>query len=180
MRRLDSRLAWLPLAGALAGAVLFAMSLSAVAQTGKTTKPKSGTTSSSARPKGSASDPAELEAQKGEWSRWRGPNGDNISQEKGLLTEWPNEGPPLAWRTRGLGRGYSSVAIQNGKLYTLGNKGGNRLNCRNVEDGSEVWQASFGDGDPNCTPTCDGDHIYALSRSGVLACVSAADGKIVW
>lgn len=179
MRRLFSHLAWLPLAGVLASVMLFALSLSAVAQTGKA-KPKTGTASGSARPKGSASDPAEVEAQKGEWSRWRGPNGDNISQEKGLLTEWSKDGPPLAWRTRGLGRGYSSVAIQNGKLYTLGNKGGNRLHCRNVEDGSEVWQATFGDGDPNCTPTCDGDQIYALSRNGVLACVNAADGKIVW
>src|SRR5688500_8478278 len=40
-------------------------------------------------------DLAKVEAQKGEWSRWRGPNGDGISAEKGLLQEWPDDGPPL-------------------------------------------------------------------------------------
>lgn len=55
-------------------------------------------------------DLAKVEAQKGEWSRWRGPNGDGISAEKGLLKEWPNDGPPLLWQAKGFGSGFSSVA----------------------------------------------------------------------
>jgi outer membrane protein assembly factor BamB len=180
MNRSYLRTASLAKLGVGAGVTLLALSLSAVAQTGKATKARPGAAASSARPRGSASDPAELEAQKGEWSRWRGPNGDAISHEKGLLTEWPEQGPPLLWRTKGLGSGFASIAIQNGKLYTQGNKGENRLLGRNVEDGSEVWEATFGKDDPNGTPTCDGEHIYAVSRNGVIACVNAADGKVVW
>ena len=36
-----------------------------------------------------ASDPAFEEARRGEWSRWRGPKGDGISAETGLLKQWP-------------------------------------------------------------------------------------------
>ena len=32
-----------------------------------------------------------------DWPQWRGPQGDGISKETGLLKEWPGDGPPLAW-----------------------------------------------------------------------------------
>ena len=57
------------------------------------------------------------------WPQWRGPNRDGISKETGLLKQWPAEGPPLAWKANGAGRGYSSFAITNGKLYTMGVRG---------------------------------------------------------
>ena len=31
-----------------------------------------------------------------DWPQWRGPNRDGVSQETGLLQEWPKEGPKLA------------------------------------------------------------------------------------
>jgi len=54
-----------------------------------------------------------------DWPQWRGPKQDGISPEKGLLKEWPSDGPPLAWRTKGIGSGMSSVSIANGRIYTL-------------------------------------------------------------
>src|SRR5215207_7958949 len=71
-----------------------------------------------------ASDLAMLEAEKGNWSRWRGPNNDGISKEQGLLTEWPKDGPPLVWKASGLGGGFSSVAVVDGRIYTMGSHGG--------------------------------------------------------
>ena len=41
----------------------------------------------------------------GYWNQWRGPERDNISRDWGLLTEWPPAGPPLVWRTDGIGSG---------------------------------------------------------------------------
>ena len=41
----------------------------------------------------------------GEWPQWRGPNRDGISKETGLLKQWPESGPPLAWKATGAGRG---------------------------------------------------------------------------
>ena len=66
---------------------------------------------------------AALAQSDGNWPQWRGPNRDGISKETGLLKQWPAEGPPLAWKATGAGRGYSSFAISNGKLYTIGLRG---------------------------------------------------------
>jgi outer membrane protein assembly factor BamB len=35
-------------------------------------------------------------------------------------------------------------------------------------------------GGPRSTPTVDGEHLYALSDVGVLACLKIADGTVVW
>ena len=128
-----------------------------------------------------ATDPAALEAQRGEWSRWRGPGGDGISHETGLLDSWPAEGPPLAWRTRGLGGGFSSVVVAGGKIFTMGERDGAAwLHARKLEDGSELWKTKVGGGSPNCTPTVDGELVYCLSRHGELACCRTSDGSLVW
>ena len=55
-----------------------------------------------------------------DWPQWRGPKSDGISPEKGLLKEWPSDGPPLAWRTKGVGNGMSSISIAGGQLHLKG------------------------------------------------------------
>ena len=49
-----------------------------------------------------------------DWKQFRGPNRDGKSTEKGLLKEWPKEGPPLLWSFEGLGQGYASVSVVDG------------------------------------------------------------------
>lgn len=128
-----------------------------------------------------ALDLAKVEAQKGEWSRWRGPNGDGVSAEKGLLAEWPNEGPPLAWQAKGFGGGFSSVAVAGGKVFTLGNKDGKCcVVAANVKDGKVLWSTPFGGGSPNCTPTVDGNLVFGVTHDGDLACCETKSGKLVW
>lgn len=116
----------------------------------------------------------------GDWPRWRGPAGDGMSTEKNLLPSWPEDGPPIAWRSKGLGGGFSSLAVAGDQIYTLGDKGGNKLICASRKDGEILWETPFGGGEPNCTPTVDGDAVYALSRNGVLACFDRKDGHIRW
>src|SRR5438874_7258964 len=55
-----------------------------------------------------------------DWPQWRGPRRDNVSTETGLLKQWPKEGPPLVWKAKGIGAGYSSVAVAGGRIYTMG------------------------------------------------------------
>ena len=47
-----------------------------------------------------------------DWPQWRGPNRDGISQEKGLLKEWPKDGPKLVWQVKDIGAGFSTPAGQ--------------------------------------------------------------------
>jgi outer membrane protein assembly factor BamB len=123
-----------------------------------------------------------------DWPQWRGPNRDGISKETGLLKQWPAEGPPLAWKATGAGRGYSSFAIANGKLYTMGLRGDREFVVAfDVATGKEVWATPHGSafrndrGDgPRGTPTIDGDRIYALGGNGDLSALDTRTGKIVW
>lgn len=124
----------------------------------------------------------------GNWPQWRGSNRDGISKETGLLKQWPAEGPPLAWKASGAGRGYSSFSIANGKLYTMGLRGDREFVVAfDVATGKEVWATPHGSafrndrGDgPRGTPTIDGDRIYALGGNGDLSALDVRTGKVVW
>jgi outer membrane protein assembly factor BamB len=122
------------------------------------------------------------------WPQWRGPNRDGISKETGLLKQWPAEGPPLAWKTIGAGRGYSSFSISDGRLYTMGLRGDREfIVAFDLATGKEAWATAHGSafrndrGDgPRGTPTVDGDRIYALGGNGDLSALEARTGKVVW
>lgn len=122
-----------------------------------------------------------------EWPQWRGPNRDAVAKETGLLAQWPESGPPLAWKASGLGGGFSSLSISGGRIYTLGDRqGSQQVVAMNLADGKIVWTAKVGPawedeyGGPRGTPAIDGDRIYALGTEGDLVCLQAATGKEVW
>ena len=124
----------------------------------------------------------------GEWPQWRGPNRDGISKETGLMDQWPAEGPPLAWKTTGSGRGYSSMAVAGGRLFTMGLRGDREFVVAfDIATGKEAWATAHcrafrndrGDG-PRGTPTVDGDSVYALGGDGDLSRLETKTGRIVW
>ena len=50
------------------------------------------------------------DAKPADWPQYLGTNRDNHSPDTGLLKQWPKDGPPLAWKSTGLGGGFSSSA----------------------------------------------------------------------
>lgn len=123
-----------------------------------------------------------------DWPQWRGPNRDDVSKETGLLKEWPAEGPRRVWLFDNAGAGYSSFAIANGELFTMGTRDNNEtLLALDANAGRELWAAPMGSifnekrgGGPRGTPTVDGNRVYGLSGNGNLVCVNVADGTIAW
>lgn len=120
----------------------------------------------------------------GDWPQWRGPNRDGHSPDKGLLRKWPKGGPELAWKSEGLGKGYSSVSLGGGRIYTMGQWDGQQhLLALDGKNGRKLWSTPVGkeanDG-PNCTPTFDGDRVYALGTEGDLVCCDATTGQELW
>lgn len=124
-----------------------------------------------------------------DWPQFRGPRRDAICTETGLLTDWPQDGPPLLWKLEGLGKGFSTISIADGRFYTMGD--------RKTADGTEsqfalsydlatrreLWAARVGpphqDG-PRCTPTVVADKVYVLGTAGDLRCLDAGSGKSIW
>ena len=125
------------------------------------------------------------------WPGWRGPNRDGISPETNLLTNWPPEGPPKLWE-KPAGGGYSSLAVVDGRVYTLLQQGQNEAAiCWDAKDGTELWryrypalyQNDFGNG-PRSTPMVDGDFVYTVGGTGMLQCLKTRPatpaGEMVW
>lgn len=127
-----------------------------------------------------------------DWPQWRGPQRTAISQETGLLKQWPKDGPRLLWRVDGLGEGYATPSVVGQRIYILGNRGleNEYIQALSVSDGKTVWTTRLGNvGNPKqepsypmarSTPTVEGDRLYALSSDGDLACLETATGKVVW
>jgi outer membrane protein assembly factor BamB len=127
-----------------------------------------------------------------DWPQFRGPDRSGVSKETGLLKEWPEKGPKLVWTYRDAGIGFSSMAIADGRVYTLGTRGEDEIVIALDENsGKELWTAKigpiftfkanqWGDG-PRSTPTVDGNLLFALGGQGELVCVDIKNnGKEVW
>jgi outer membrane protein assembly factor BamB len=126
-----------------------------------------------------------------DWPQWQGSDRNAVSKETGLLKEWPKEGPPLAWRASGIGKGMGGIAISRGRIYTTGDDTDYAawLYALNEADGKLAWKAKIGRGGnpgnvfkpfgPRSTATIDGERIYILGQQGDLVCFTT-DGKEVW
>jgi outer membrane protein assembly factor BamB len=125
-----------------------------------------------------------------DWPQWRGPKREGVSEEKSLLKEWPKEGPKVVWKVDNVGVGYASLAVVGGHVYTQGTIDGlEQVIALNEKDGSLLWKTAptqnkayeNGQGNgPRATPTFDNQKLYTESGNGDLACLLAADGKVIW
>ena len=123
-----------------------------------------------------------------DWPQWRGPNRDGVSAETGLLQQWPAGGPPLLWRATGAGAGFSGVSIAAGRVFTMGDRGGEQfIVAFKASDGTPLWSAPVGKPTyddagvgPRGTPTVDGDRVYAIGTEGEVVSVDAGSGREHW
>jgi len=121
-----------------------------------------------------------------DWPQWRGPRRDGLSRETGLLKKWPEDGPKRLWTARGLGIGFSSMAVANSMIFTAGDKEGKTFLTALDLDGKLLWQTPNGPawkGNPagsRSTPTVDDGRVYYLSAHGNLLCADARTGKPIW
>jgi len=111
------------------------------------------------------------------------------------MKSWPEGGPKLLWEGVGAGRGYASLAIVGGKMYTLGDglstqkDSDEYLSCFDQASGKQLWATKTGTpwtgGKPDwqssrSTPTIDDGRVYVVTPKGQLLCCQASDGKEVW
>ena len=126
-----------------------------------------------------------------DWPQWQGPDRNAIAKERGLLQEWPKDGPPLAWKIDGLGGGDSAPAVVDGKVFGMSNRDGKEIVWALSEtDGKELWVTPLGDAveqrmrqskeGPACTPSVDGEHLFVIGMGGTVACLRVANGEMVW
>jgi outer membrane protein assembly factor BamB len=136
-----------------------------------------------------AADGPDFQPHKFDWPQWQGPERNDISHETGLLKDWPKEGPKLLWKVQGCGAGFVTPSIAAGRIFSMGNIDSTEyVSCRTEKNGVELWKAEVGpvrsEGSgypgPRCTPTVDGNRVYALGLNGDLVCLKVPDGQELW
>lgn len=138
-----------------------------------------------------------------EWPQWLGDNRESVWNERGILREFPADGPKVRWKVP-VELGYSGPAVASGKVVVTdyvkkegtitNNPGGadklqgtERVLCFDEQTGEQLWkheydrdyELSYPNG-PRATPTINGDQVYVLGAEGDLTCLNLADGKPAW
>ncbi len=123
-----------------------------------------------------------------DWPQWRGANREGVSKETGLNLNWADKKPALLWTFRQAGAGYAAPTIVGTTLYGHGGAEGNDFAfALDTQTGKLKWKQNLGElsvierGDgPRGSVTVDGDKLYLIRGSGIIHCLAAADGKILW
>src|SRR5207247_9587559 len=124
-----------------------------------------------------------------DWPQWQGPDRTAHSKETGLLKEWTKDGPPLAWKVKGLGGGDSTPSVAAGRIYGMSHRGADEVVwALSEKDGKEMWAVRIAPAlwqiwpqskeGPSATPAVDGDRVDVMGAVGNVACFEGSVGQI--
>lgn len=124
----------------------------------------------------------------GDSPQFGGPDRNGKFEEKGLMKAWPEGGPPVAWMAKGLGKGYSTISVVDGKIYLPTMLDGEMGHIFVLSlDGVIERKIPYGKETLNkqapgsrSTPTIDGDRLYVLSALGGLYCIDLTKDEVMW
>lgn len=123
-----------------------------------------------------------------DWPNYLGPDFNGISKETGWTAHWPANGPKRLWKAK-VGLGFASFSVANGRVYTTGNVNDKDIvYCFDANTGAELWKHSYPapldpkyyQGGTSATPTVEGERVYTFSKRGVVNCLDAAKGTVIW
>lgn len=105
-----------------------------------------------------------------------------------LPDQWYERDPTELWR-RPIGEGWSAFSVAGGYAFTLEQRGARELTiCYELQTGEPVWlhqeevrfEESMGDDGPRSTPTLVDNKVLSLGATGILNCLDARTGKLIW
>jgi len=119
--------------------------------------------------------------------QFRGPHRDGRFLDTGLLEQWPEGGPPVAWIAEGLGKGYASASVVGDTIYVPGMLGEEGYISVLDLNGSVKEKFPYGRETqdkrapgPRSTPTIDDNRLYLMSGLGVVGCYQIPEGTPLW
>jgi outer membrane protein assembly factor BamB len=124
-----------------------------------------------------------------DWPQWRGAQRDGKAAGFKAPAGWPTTLTPT-WKVT-VGTGDATPALVGDRLYVSARQGEEEVTlCLNAADGQEVWRDKLAvaavpgpagsHGGPRSSPAVAEGKVVTLGVGGVLSCLDAASGKLVW
>jgi len=123
-----------------------------------------------------------------DWTSFRGPERDGVIIGTSIATNWTTSPPILVWK-RAIGPAWSSLLVVGGHVYTQEQRGEKEaVVCYDANTGDQTWvhednarfdEAVSGPG-PRATPTFSNGRLHTLGGTGILNCLEAGNGKLIW
>lgn len=124
-----------------------------------------------------------------DWPQWRGPHRDARVAGFTAPKEWPKQ-LPAKWKVT-VGDGVATPALVGDKLYVFTRQGGDEvIRCLDAATGKELWLDRYeeqgatgpasGFAGPRSSPAVADGKVVTLGARGMLSCLDAASGKVLW
>jgi outer membrane protein assembly factor BamB len=124
-----------------------------------------------------------------DWPQWRGVDRDCVVTGFHDPSEWP---PSLkqVWKIS-VGSGDATPILIGDKIYLNTRQGNNEVVlCLDAATGKEIWKDQYqamavtgpagSHPGPRSTPAYANEKIYTYGASGILSCLDAGSGKVIW
>ncbi len=122
-----------------------------------------------------------------DWPQFRGPYANGFSGEKGLNKSWSSKKPRLLWQVKMSDGGYAGPSAAGGKVFIIDHIGAKDcVRALDINTGKQLWQYQYDDpagnnyGFSRSTPVVSGGKVYTAGRMGIVLCLNAASGKLLW
>lgn len=130
-----------------------------------------------------------LDAAGQDWSQWRGDHRNGKATEFLSPVPWPKE-LTKKWSVE-VGNGVATPSLVGNRMYVFSRQDGNEIaRCLDAATGEEVWQDAYpsegttggasGFPGPRATPTVVDGKMITYGVRGVLSCLDATSGDVLW
>ena len=124
-----------------------------------------------------------------DWPQWRGINRDSKVTGAKLPDTWPAE-LKQEWKIQ-VGLGDATPILKGDKIYLNTRQGEQEvILCIDAATGKEIWKDQYSSiaasgpagshPGPRSTPSVADNKVVTFGVSGILSCVDAASGKLLW
>jgi outer membrane protein assembly factor BamB len=124
-----------------------------------------------------------------DWPEWRGLNRASRAPDFKVPDQWPEQ-LSQKWKVT-VGDGDATPSLVGDRLYVFTLVDGQEvLRCLNAETGKEIWQDKYeaqgatgpasGHAGPRSSPTVAEGKVVTLGVRGMLSCLDAETGKVLW